>query len=377
MSKNLPAIMKKIIRLTIALFLLHCSLPIDIHAQTTINNTSTAADLSSILDLSSTTHGFLVPRMTATDRLMIGSPAKGLFLFQTNEDAGFQYNRGTDMMPNWNALSPTPDTVFCDNRIPMDSVGNGQPPFRITEPGSYYFTRDITFGWGSDGIDAVNADESTFKNLHLIDNGRDGLATNFNGLIINCVARNNGLDGLDGDNGTIIVDCVTRENGGDGIQVSEGCIVLRCHSYDNKSDGFEVGQGNRIEDCMAYRNEIHGFDVARSSQVIHCKAYDNGANGFDMASNCFLLNSSAMENGYCINGPDCERSPSFLTVAGLSSYGNGARVQSNGRVKGAGTAVDKQNYKLLHPNPAVGINYYRLKQVDFDGSFEYSDMVAV
>ncbi|MEM9849455.1 MAG: T9SS type A sorting domain-containing protein, partial [Bacteroidota bacterium] len=48
-----------------------------------------------------------------------------------------------------------------------------------------------------------------------------------------------------------------------------------------------------------------------------------------------------------------------------------------GQVKGAGTTLEKQSYELLHPNPAAGINYYRLKQVDFDGSFEYSDIVAV
>ncbi|MEM6697498.1 MAG: T9SS type A sorting domain-containing protein [Bacteroidota bacterium] len=48
-----------------------------------------------------------------------------------------------------------------------------------------------------------------------------------------------------------------------------------------------------------------------------------------------------------------------------------------GQVKGAGTTLEKQSYELLHPNPAAGINYYRLKQFDFDGSFEYSDIVAV
>ncbi|MEN0048622.1 MAG: T9SS type A sorting domain-containing protein, partial [Bacteroidota bacterium] len=56
---------------------------------------------------------------------------------------------------------------------------------------------------------------------------------------------------------------------------------------------------------------------------------------------------------------------------------NTKTFKSIGQVKGAGTTLEKQSYELLHPNPAAGINYYRLKQFDFDGSFEYSDIVAV
>ncbi len=46
-------------------------------------------------------------------------------------------------------------------------------------------------------------------------------------------------------------------------------------------------------------------------------------------------------------------------------------------VPGAGTSYDKQNYSYLHTSPAEGINYYRLKQLDFDGSYEFSEIVSV
>jgi hypothetical protein len=48
-----------------------------------------------------------------------------------------------------------------------------------------------------------------------------------------------------------------------------------------------------------------------------------------------------------------------------------------GHVDGAGTINDLRSYSFTHSNPTSGINYYRLKQTDFDGAFEYFDPVAV
>lgn len=48
-----------------------------------------------------------------------------------------------------------------------------------------------------------------------------------------------------------------------------------------------------------------------------------------------------------------------------------------GEVKGAGTTTEEQNYTFVDETPAKAINYYRLKQVDFDGAYEYSKVVSV
>lgn len=47
------------------------------------------------------------------------------------------------------------------------------------------------------------------------------------------------------------------------------------------------------------------------------------------------------------------------------------------QVKGQGTTVFLQNYQYRHTAPVSGIQYYRLRQVDFDGSFAFSDVVSV
>lgn len=46
-------------------------------------------------------------------------------------------------------------------------------------------------------------------------------------------------------------------------------------------------------------------------------------------------------------------------------------------VKGAGNTTVQQNYQWLDKSPLSGWNYYRLKQVDFDGDVEYTNTVAV
>jgi hypothetical protein len=42
-----------------------------------------------------------------------------------------------------------------------------------------------------------------------------------------------------------------------------------------------------------------------------------------------------------------------------------------------GNSTSLQTYQTTHNEPAKGVNYYRLKQVDFDGTFEFSDIRSV
>ena len=47
------------------------------------------------------------------------------------------------------------------------------------------------------------------------------------------------------------------------------------------------------------------------------------------------------------------------------------------KVKGAGNSTSTNEYHCADYYPASGITYYRLKQIDYDGNFSYSDIVAV
>jgi len=48
-----------------------------------------------------------------------------------------------------------------------------------------------------------------------------------------------------------------------------------------------------------------------------------------------------------------------------------------GFVEGAGTVTETRNYSFIDKAVDQGVNYYRLKQIDFDGSYAYSDIVEV
>lgn len=56
---------------------------------------------------------------------------------------------------------------------------------------------------------------------------------------------------------------------------------------------------------------------------------------------------------------------------------DGRNFNAIGEVAGAGTVHTTQLYQFIHRNPLFPNNYYRLKQVDFDGAFEYSEIILV
>lgn len=56
---------------------------------------------------------------------------------------------------------------------------------------------------------------------------------------------------------------------------------------------------------------------------------------------------------------------------------DGRVFNSIDKMKGQGTTFEQQNYSFEHKNPSDGPNYYRLKQIDFDEKFDYSNIVSI
>jgi hypothetical protein len=78
-----------------------CLLTLQGVGQVGFNETGAAADPSAMLDISSTTKGLLLPRMTSAQRLAIagGTPANGMMVWQTSAPAGIWYYDAN--IPGW------------------------------------------------------------------------------------------------------------------------------------------------------------------------------------------------------------------------------------------------------------------------------------
>ncbi len=84
----------------------------------------------------------------------------------------------------------------------------------------------------------------------------------------------------------------------------------------------------------------------------------------DRENNCIKLNWSTyteINNDYFF----IEKSP------------NGIGFEKIGQVSGTGTSFQSQHYSFIDTSPLAGNNYYRLKQVDFDGKKAISKVITV
>lgn len=119
-------------------FLLFLFIPLLVFSQNIgINSTGAAPNNSAMLDVSSTNKGFLMPRMSATQRLAITTPANSLLVFDTDSNAIFIYNLP---LTRWDRINPT---YNFNNFIMGNSVGdiliwNGTT--WVTQPACNLFT---------------------------------------------------------------------------------------------------------------------------------------------------------------------------------------------------------------------------------------------
>ncbi|MCH8966709.1 MAG: right-handed parallel beta-helix repeat-containing protein [Planctomycetes bacterium] len=105
--------------------------------------------------------------------------------------------------------------------------------------------------WGRTGVDAFDAGNSQFDNLRVSNNGW-GLEIGPGGTITNCTARNNSNIGILARLGSVVRGCAAMSNGMFGIFAQGNCTVIDCTTTNNTFDGISVE-----DNCLVQGNHSH------------------------------------------------------------------------------------------------------------------------
>jgi hypothetical protein len=107
-------------------------------AQNTIitDNETQNAHNSAMLDVYSTSKGFLAPRMTSAQRLAISSPAEGLLVYDTDDNAFYMYgNSGWTYLDQPAIWQTNGDSVYVTGSGKKYGVGTATPLAKLTVQG--------------------------------------------------------------------------------------------------------------------------------------------------------------------------------------------------------------------------------------------------
>ncbi|MCC6227881.1 MAG: hypothetical protein IT432_01490 [Phycisphaerales bacterium] len=276
--------------------------------------------------------------------------------------------------PPSGAVSSTYKTLTeVEPRIAINSSntpGDADSLYKITQPGSYYLTGNITGVVGKHGIEiaasGVTLDLNGFELIGVASMGNvDGVTVTTSGLtniaVLNGSIRNWGQDGIDfittptagcriqgivvtgcagvsfylGTRSEIsqcvsrggltgyytgmantVRDCVADAAIQTGMFIGAGSTVSNCVAVGN-ADGFYLSGAN-ASNCTSYLNSGCGFVALGGSAITNCIARANSLDGIKCATECRITDNSCLFNGS--NSGD---------GAGIHAYGADNRIESN------------------------------------------------
>jgi parallel beta-helix repeat protein len=274
-------------------------------------------------------------------------------------------------------------------RTPISAAttpGDANSVFRITEPGSYYLTRDVgpfVFAGGFNGIEIaashVTLDLNGFTlngSLTLFPTAEAALLSpTLNGIAaspeVSDITIRNGNVVSWGDNGVELASVpavqlqgiTSSGNGSDGFELGFDGVVQDCIARDNANSGFKLAPGLIVENCVAAANSFVGFLFAGGpGRISHCLAEDNGTVGFyQSAGGDWLL----VENVASRNGSD-----------GISVCGTTVILRNHCVGNGSAPAVTGAGIQVRCGNNRVEGNYVRGNDVGIE-AFEGGGEIVI
>lgn len=177
---------------------------------------------------------------------------------------------------------------------------------------------------------------------------------------------------------------ITMANGGDEINITAPNMVTT-HSV-QYTDGDDFGDGTSLELVTEFDavsgNSVGpdgGTDFAPSTNPLGDANIINASPG--SAGNTILpvdfisLIAVPMSKTTMVKWATAQESGNEYFAVERSQ--DGSRFNEIGRVRGNGTSAVAIAYEFEDKNPLEGVTYYRLRQVDFDGTTAFSSVVSV
>lgn len=133
-------------------------------------------------------------------------------------------------------------------------------------------------------------------------------------------------------------------------------IAPVCNLLSNDSGAISIDDNKAGSDCENFTKVEAACNAAMPVELTYFKAQS-------LMTQVILTWQTASE--------------SYNDYFSIEHSTDGKFFNAIGTVRGNGTTNSVKNYQFTHANPSKGANYYRLKQVDFNRKFEYSDIVSV
>ena len=369
---------------------------------------TTSPNASSLLEIKSTTKGFLAPRMTIAQRNAIVTPATGLFIYQTNSTPGFYYYDGSA----WKAVSGASSTGantslsnLASTSINVALLPDTSNKRNLGSPSKNWkniFTNTLTFADGSaqtkafipytagTGIsisgNVISSTGSGGSGWSLTGNAGTNPSTNFlgttdaqslvfkvNGLRAGFIDYSTCCSGTRNTSfGQIALSSLTT--GADNTATGYGALYTNTTGNQNVAYGKYALYNNNANDNTAYGFNAMFFNTAGAGNTaIGITALQNNTSGsnnvavgnFALGNNFTGSNNTAIGFGAEVGAPDLTNATAIganatVNISNAVVLGNNANVGIGTSVPGdrlsiKGGAISFHN--TSNDVPYVGLDY--------------------